>query len=91
LNGAAGEIYNPSDIQRVGEIFENPQFFIDGADAADLVQGAIGDCWFISALATMATKQDLVERFCVAKDEQVGVYGFIFFRDAAWVSVIIDE
>jgi hypothetical protein len=56
-----------------------------------LIQGAIGDCWFISALATMATKKDLVKRFCVARDEKVGVYGFIFFRDAGWVTVIIDE
>jgi len=25
------------------------------------------------------------------RDEQVGVYGFIFFRDTAWVVIIIDE
>jgi hypothetical protein len=25
------------------------------------------------------------------RDEVVGVYGFIFFRDHAWVSIIIDE
>ncbi|THU76890.1 cysteine proteinase [Dendrothele bispora CBS 962.96] len=89
--GGTSEIYYPSDVQRVSEIFENPQFFVDGADSADLVQGAIGDCWFVSALATMATKKNLVERFCVARDEQVGVYGFIFFRDAYWVTVIIDD
>ncbi|THU75445.1 cysteine proteinase, partial [Dendrothele bispora CBS 962.96] len=90
--GETDESYDPSDVQRVSEIFENPQFFVDGADSADLVQGgSIGDCWFVSALATMATKKNLVERFCVARDEQVGVYGFIFFRDAYWVTVIIDE
>ncbi|THU81095.1 cysteine proteinase [Dendrothele bispora CBS 962.96] len=89
--GESDEDYKPSDVQRVSEIFENPQFFVDGADAVDLVQGFIGNCWFISALATMATKKNLVERFCVARDEQVGVYGFIFFRDAYWVTVIIDD
>ena len=25
------------------------------------------------------------------RDEVVGVYGFIFFRDHAWVPIIIDE
>jgi hypothetical protein len=25
------------------------------------------------------------------RDEKVGVYGFIFFRDNAWVTIIIDE
>ncbi|KAJ3822490.1 hypothetical protein F5880DRAFT_668451 [Lentinula raphanica] len=83
--------YTPSDVQRVTQIFENPQFFIDGASSNDIVQGAIGDCWFVSALATMATAEGLVEKFCVAKDEEVGVYGFIFFRDGSWVTVIIDD
>ncbi|EEB98583.1 hypothetical protein MPER_01884 [Moniliophthora perniciosa FA553] len=60
------EHYEPADVQRITEIFKNPQFFIDGADSNDLVQGQIGDCWFISALATMATAGGLVEKFCVA-------------------------
>ncbi|ESK87854.1 hypothetical protein Moror_15302 [Moniliophthora roreri MCA 2997] len=85
------ETYEPADVQRITEIFKNPQFFIDGADSNDLVQGQIGNCWFISALATMATAGGLVEKFCVARDEKVGVYGFIFFRDNAWVTVIIDD
>ena len=25
------------------------------------------------------------------RDEEVGVYGFVFFRGSTWVSVIIDE
>ncbi|QRV99622.1 calpain family cysteine protease [Ceratobasidium sp. AG-Ba] len=34
---------------------------------------------------------DLIEKICVARDEKVGVYGFIFYRDAGWVDVIIDD
>ncbi|KAJ4485410.1 hypothetical protein J3R30DRAFT_3696750 [Lentinula aciculospora] len=83
--------YNPSDVQRVTQIFDKPQFFVDGASSNDIVQGAIGDCWFVSALATMATAEGLVEKFCVARDEEIGVYGFIFFRDTSWVTVIIDD
>ncbi|GLB43254.1 putative peptidase C2 family protein [Lyophyllum shimeji] len=84
-------VYTPSDVQRATQIFENPSFFINGADSNDIVQGALGDCWFLSALATMSTAKGLVEKFCVARDEQIGVYGFIFFRDTAWVTVIIDD
>ncbi|KAL0581784.1 hypothetical protein V5O48_000261 [Marasmius crinis-equi] len=88
---SSSEGFNPSDVQRVTQIFENPRFFIDGADSNDIVQGAIGDCWFVSALATMSTSEGLVEKFCVARDEEIGIYGFVFFRDASWVNVIIDD
>ncbi|KAJ7648340.1 cysteine proteinase [Mycena polygramma] len=91
LHGLSGGSYSPSDVQRVTDIFENPRFFVDGASSSDIVQGAIGDCWFVSALATMSTCPGLVERFCVARDEKVGVYGFVFFRDMRWVSIIIDD
>ncbi|KAK7041561.1 hypothetical protein VNI00_009148 [Paramarasmius palmivorus] len=92
LHGLSTTIsYAPSDVRRVTQIFENPQFFVDGADSNDIVQGAIGNCWFVSALATMSTYEGLVEKFCVARDEQIGVYGFIFFRDASWVTIIIDD
>lgn len=34
----------------------------------------------MSALATISNKEELVQRVCVARDEQVGVYGFVFHR-----------
>lgn len=83
--------YTPSDVQRVTQIFEHPQFFVNGADSNDIIQGKIGDCWFLSALATVSTAKGLVEKFCVARDEEVGVYGFIFFRDNGWVNVVVDD
>ena len=107
LNPTPLDSFNPVDVQRVTQIFDNPQFFVDGAQSNDIVQGGLGDCWFLSALATMSTASGLVEKFCVAvrhctrlllpvlsflqRDEEVGVYGFIFFRDSNWVTVIIDE
>ncbi|KDR70872.1 hypothetical protein GALMADRAFT_75596 [Galerina marginata CBS 339.88] len=86
------ESHSPADVHRVTQIFDNPKFFAGGAaDSNDIIQGALGDCWFLSALATVSTAPGLVEKFCVARDEKVGVYGFIFFRDNAWVTVIIDD
>ncbi len=32
-----------------------PQFLDDGAETNDVMQGAIGDCWFIGALSVLAT------------------------------------
>ncbi|QRW14156.1 calpain family cysteine protease [Ceratobasidium sp. AG-Ba] len=83
--------YSPADVMRVSQIFDKPKFFIDGANWSDIMQGQLGDCWLLSALATVSTMEDLIEKICVARDEKVGVYGFIFYRDAGWVDVIIDD
>lgn len=34
----------------------------------------------MSALATISNKEGLIHKVCVARDEQVGVYGFVFHR-----------
>ena len=57
-------------------------FLQEGATASDVRQGFTGDCWFLAALCTLCNKKDLIERICVAKDENVGVYGFVFHRGA---------
>ncbi|KAJ6629852.1 hypothetical protein B0H10DRAFT_1903736 [Mycena sp. CBHHK59/15] len=86
------DIFNPPDVQRVSELFENPQFFVGGPYSNEIIQGQkCSNCWFVSALASTSTVKGLVEKICVARDEQVGVYGFVFWRDMRWVSVIVDD
>ncbi|KIJ56184.1 hypothetical protein M422DRAFT_219353 [Sphaerobolus stellatus SS14] len=82
---------NPEDCLRVPQIFNDPQFLVDGAQSGDIVQGQLGDCWFMCALATLTTVPDLIDKICVERDEKVGIYGFIFCRDGEWVDVIIDD
>ncbi|RKO83013.1 hypothetical protein BDK51DRAFT_19377 [Blyttiomyces helicus] len=77
--------------KRVNESFEKPEFFVDGIAAGAITQGPIGDCWFLAALATVSGLPRLLEQVCVARDEPVGVYGFIFFRDGEWISVVVHD
>ncbi|KAJ7280576.1 cysteine proteinase [Mycena rebaudengoi] len=93
LNGLnVSDVFNPSDVRRITDLFEKPQFFVGGPYSNEIIQGQkCSNCWFISALAATSTVKGLVELFCVARDEQVGVYGFIFWRDMRWVSIIIDD
>ena len=81
----------PKGVKRVSEIFEKPQFFIDKATSGDVRQGRDGDCWFMSALGALGTKDGLIDKVCVARDEQVGIYGFVFHRDGEWQQCIVDD
>ncbi|KAH7099011.1 cysteine proteinase [Auriculariales sp. MPI-PUGE-AT-0066] len=94
LHGLAtpeAERLNPPDVLRVHQIFEDPQFIVDGFSTGDVVQGGLGDCYFLSALANVSTVEGLMEKCCVARDEKAGVYGFIFWRDCHWTEVIVDD
>jgi hypothetical protein len=79
-NISTEDIDFPPWVKRIEDIFEKPQFFIDGASAEDVHQGEDGDCWFLAALMALCAKKELVDKLCVARDEKVGVYGFVFFR-----------
>ncbi|KAF6833625.1 calpain family cysteine protease [Colletotrichum musicola] len=85
------ESYWPGSIHRVDWIFESPQFTVNGYSSSDIKQGANGDCWWLAAVATIAHRRDLMQKVCVARDEECGVYGFVFQRDGEWVSVVIDD
>lgn len=90
-DGDGERMFRPQAVKRVVDIFDAPQFFIDGPTANDVRQGRDGDCWLMAALCTLSNKPGLIERCCVAHDQAVGVYGFVFHRDGEWFSEIIDD
>lgn len=77
---AVEDVDAPPWVKRVEDIFDNPQFFIDGATPTDVHQGSGGDCWFLAALMAISAKKELIDDVCVARDEKIGVYGFVFYR-----------
>ncbi|KAF8961992.1 hypothetical protein BDZ97DRAFT_1920880 [Flammula alnicola] len=90
-NLADSNIFLTSDVRRVPEIFEKPVFYSGTLKSAEIVQGAVEDCYLVSALSTMTSVESLIKNLCVARDEEVGIYGFLFYRDCYWVPVIIDD
>lgn len=34
----------------------------------------------MAALCTMGNKEELIRKICVARNEEVGIYGFVFHR-----------
>ncbi|TFK24073.1 cysteine proteinase [Coprinopsis marcescibilis] len=85
-------LFSPVDSRRVSELFEKPVvFYSGGRAAAEIVQGAVENCYLVSAMSGLTSIPKLVDQLCVARDEEVGVYGFIFHRDCYWIPVVIDD
>ncbi|KAH7128524.1 hypothetical protein B0J11DRAFT_431772 [Dendryphion nanum] len=81
----------PGTVHRIDWIFEDPHFTVDGFSSSDVQQGANGDCWFIAAVATICSNPSLMHKICVERDEECGVYGFVFYRDGDWISTVVDS
>ncbi|KAK5077010.1 hypothetical protein LTR64_005511 [Lithohypha guttulata] len=81
----------PTDVKRVCDVFENPTFFSRNASSDDIIQGNLGDCWLLAAFSILTCNEKLVKNICVIQDAEVGVYGFVFYRDGDWHQTIIDD
>jgi hypothetical protein len=81
----------PATVHRVDWIFEDPSFVVDGFSTTDVHQGQNGDCWWVAAVATLCSMHELMEKVCVARDPECGVYGFVFYRDGEWISTVVDD
>lgn len=59
--------------------------------ASHINQGSLGNCWWLCDIATMYRRNDLLQKVCVAHDQDCGVYGFCFYRDGGWIYSICDD
>ena len=41
--------------KRPHQICENPQMVVDGRDPRDVIQGQLGNCWFVAASSVLAS------------------------------------
>jgi hypothetical protein len=75
-----------SDIQveiswkRPKDIHKKPALFVDGVEEGDVIQGQLGDCWFLGALAVVATRIDLLKELIVSSESDYGFYQFRFYK-----------
>jgi len=82
------------------ELTTQPEMFIDdddgnvgdgGAEANDIIQGDLGDCYLLSSLAILCTGQGLVDKLFVSTEFfHEGLVGLKFFKDGIWWDVAID-
>lgn len=69
-----------------------PELFLGGIEPADIKQGAIGDCYFLAALAVLANQPKLVQKlFLPFRYNRYGIYIIKLFMKGKWVNVVIDD
>ena len=71
---------------------DKPQTWVDGVAAGDVIQGSLGNCWFISAMSVLATRQDLLKNVIVSdRNKAKGIYTLKFSKAGMWRYVHIDD
>lgn len=69
-----------------------PQLFEDDIDPNDIRQGALGNCWFLASIASLAESPALVRRlFITDKYNEFGIYKLRICKNGEWVVVTIDD
>jgi hypothetical protein len=51
--------YSEIKWMRPKEILSNPKFVADGYSREDVIQGGLGNCWFLAGLAALAENEEL--------------------------------
>jgi hypothetical protein len=57
----------------------------------DIVQGELGDCYFLAALACLAEHPEMVLDLIVEEHASLGLFGGKFFKEGAWTVVVVDD
>ncbi|CAL1547299.1 unnamed protein product [Lymnaea stagnalis] len=89
---------NKIEWKRPKEFAENPSLFTDGATRFDIGQGSAGTCWFLSIVADIADKKNMLRQVIPDSAYNIdnpqkydGVFHACFFRFGKWEDVYIDD
>lgn len=87
--------------KRPKELCSDPHLFVNGISAHDLNQGQLGNCWFVAACSSLASREALWQKVIPDwKDQEwedqkpenyAGIFHFRFWRFGDWVDVVIDD
>lgn len=56
------------------DICEDPRLFVDGISSHDLHQGQVGNCWFVAACSSLASRESLWQKVRPGGEGVTGEY-----------------
>lgn len=78
--------------KRAKEIYPNAKLFSGGIDPNDINQGALGDCYLLATLSSMAENpEDIMAMFYNKTLNDAGIYLIYFWINGVKTGVIVDD
>ena len=82
------------DWSRVENILnsKNYQVFEEGISPDDIIQGSIGDCYFLSAIGSLCKFSHYIDKLFFTKEKtKQHLYGVYIYLNGSWKLVLIDD
>ena len=79
---------------RVEEILnsKNYQVFEDGISPDDIIQGSLGDCYFLSAIGALCKFSHYIDKLFFTKEKtKEHLYGVYLYLNGVWKLVFVDD
>jgi len=92
--GEGFEQAGPDGWKRITDFAPDAKLFLNKIDMNDVMQGAVGDCWLIAVIASLACTPDHVRGLIYPQTiNPNGVYAVRFFSpdEGEWVWVLVDD
>ena len=71
---------------------KNYQVFEEGITPDDIIQGSIGDCYFLSAIGSLCKFSRYIDKLFFTKEKtKEHLYGVFIYLNACWKLVLIDD
>ena len=78
--------------KRSAEYFGSNVHVFDTMDSGDILQGQLGDCYFLAAISSIAEKPERLKRlFLSKKNHGNGIYALAMCINGVWEEVIMDD
>ncbi len=85
--------------KRPHDIVADPKLVVDGTGCHDVLQGQLGNCWFVAASSVLTSNKsnwekvipDVKDQERTDKNSYAGIYKFRFWQFGRWIEVVIDD